>query len=114
VNGTVLSLGVETTALVGEELPRVAVEVILAGVLAAVVLWKDEIMVEELETANVVGTAQVTQATLVEIVTGMTAVHGQSVIVTVVASVMVEVSDPWVRTVGPGQYVVRAVTVVVK
>jgi len=91
------------------------VEVILAGVLAAaVVLWKDEIMVEELEIARVVGTAQVTQATLVEMVTGMTAVHGQSVIVTVVASVMVEVSEPWVRTVGPGQYVVRAVTVVVK
>jgi len=76
-------------------------------------LLKDGMPVE-LEIARLVGREQVTQATLVETVIGITAVHGQSVIVTVVASVMVEVSDPWVRTVGPGQYVVRAVTVVVK
>jgi len=44
--------------------------------------------------ATPVGAAQVTHATLVETVTGITAVHGQSVMVTVVASVMVEVSDP--------------------
>jgi len=50
-----------------------------------------------------VATAQVAQATLAETVMGMTAVHGQSVMVTVVASVMVDVSEPWVRTVGPGQ-----------
>jgi len=79
----------------------------------AVELEKDGIPVE-LEIARLVGRAQVTQATLVETVIGITAVHGQSVIVTVVASVMVEVSDPCVSTVGPGQYVVRAVTVVVK
>jgi len=41
-----------------------------------------------------VGRAQVAQATLVETVIGITAVHGQSVMVIVVASVMVEVSEP--------------------
>jgi len=117
VNGTVPLLGVETTEVVGEvgeETPRVWVEVIWAGTLA-VELWKDGMMLAvELEAALLVGIAQVAQATLAETVTGITAVHGQSVIVTVVASVMVEVSEPWTRTVGLGQYVVRAVTVVVK
>jgi len=91
-----------TTAVVEAAEPEVSVGVVVAIELI-VVFWKDGMPVVELEIGALVGMAQVTQTTLVETVIGITAVHGQSVIVTVVASVIVEVRDPWVRTVGPGQ-----------
>jgi len=102
---TVEPLGEEATLAVveaAEPEPRVSVGVVPAIALI-VELRKDEMLAVELEIGAMVGAAQVTHATLVETVIGITAVHGQSVIVTVVASVMVEVREPWVRTVGPGQ-----------
>jgi len=105
VKERVLELGVEATELVGEAAPLVV------AVWLTVALWKEGM--EVLATAGLVGAAQVWQATLVATVMGMTAVQGQSVIVRVVASVMVEVSEPCVITVGLGQKVVRAVNTVV-
>jgi len=104
VNGaTVEPLGEEATLAVVEAAePRDSVGVV-AAIELIVELRKDEMLAVELEIGAMVGAAQVTHATLVETVIGITAVHGQSVIVTVVASVMVEVREPWVRTVGPGQ-----------
>jgi len=70
----------------------------------AVEFWNaGEMLLLLLATARLVGREQVSQATLLLTVTGMTAVHGQSVIVTVVGSVMTEVRVPWMRTVGLGQ-----------
>jgi len=106
VKEMVLVLGVEGTELVGVAAPLVV------AVLLTVALWKEGMEVV-LATAGLVGRAQVWQATLVATVMGMTAVQGQSVIVRVVASVMVEVSEPCVITVGLGQKVVRAVNTVV-
>jgi len=100
---TVEPVGEETILPVDEAAePRVSVGVVPAIELI-VALRKDGILAVELEIGAMVATEQVAHATLVETVIGITAVHGQSVMVTVVASVMVEVSDPWVRTVGPGQ-----------
>jgi len=101
-DGVVL-LGEVTRPVVGDATPRGAVEVIPATELM-VLFEKDPVLYAvELSFGAPVATAQVAQATLEVTVIGITAVQGQSVMVIVVASVIVEVSEPWVRTVGPGQ-----------
>jgi len=87
-----VAAGAVVAAVVVRATTGVEVAVILEPLDEVVELEKDGTVV--LEWATPVGTAQVMQATLAETVTGMTAVHGQSVMVTIVASVMVEVSEP--------------------
>jgi len=104
VNGVAGLLGEDTTTTAEVEAAEPVVPVgIVVAIELIVEFWKDGMPTVELEIGALVGMAQVAHATLEVTVIGITAVHGQSVIVTVVASVMVEVRDPWVRTVGPGQ-----------